>query len=263
MQEIKYTSDGKKVAVLGKLNSQETIVQEIFIVNGQEIPSGENFVVKSLHDAPAISWKEKKLQELEKTYDNDSKEWLSRTDRLQKEYHEKSKLLKAKINYIGLALKNADEKSFDLLVDFITGEVKWVVANICDYGDPKLVRVEEFESLSEYANTKMRLISLFGNDDGTLTYAQGRYSDGSGGQVDFKPFKKYEDALAHFKELILERGVSGERLEIAKKYGFEFPSEKVQEWKDEKIAYHQKRILEYEEYISNNMYAIETLRNGE
>jgi len=49
-QNIKFTSDGKKVAVVGKLNAQETIVQEIFVSNGNEIPSGENFVVKSLHD---------------------------------------------------------------------------------------------------------------------------------------------------------------------------------------------------------------------
>ena len=53
-QEIKYTDDGRKVVVLGALNKQEKIVQEIFVIGEQEIPSGENFVVKSLHDAPAI-----------------------------------------------------------------------------------------------------------------------------------------------------------------------------------------------------------------
>jgi hypothetical protein len=55
MENVKYTSDGKKVVIIGNLNSQEKIVQEIFIINGQEVPSGENFVVKSLHDFPAIS----------------------------------------------------------------------------------------------------------------------------------------------------------------------------------------------------------------
>lgn len=62
MENIKYTTDGKKVKVLGNLNSQEKIVQEIFIVNESEIPSGEHFVVKTLHDAPAVSWKEKNLK---------------------------------------------------------------------------------------------------------------------------------------------------------------------------------------------------------
>src|SRR6476659_8101217 len=45
MTDIKYTDDGKKVMVVGKLNAQQTIVQEIFVSAGQEIPSGENFVV--------------------------------------------------------------------------------------------------------------------------------------------------------------------------------------------------------------------------
>ena len=57
-REIKYTSDGKKVAVIGRLNNQEQIVQEVFVVDGSEIPSGEHFVVKSLHDVPVLSWKE-------------------------------------------------------------------------------------------------------------------------------------------------------------------------------------------------------------
>lgn len=41
MTDIKYTGDGKKVLVVGKLNAIQTIVQEIFVSAGQEIPSGE------------------------------------------------------------------------------------------------------------------------------------------------------------------------------------------------------------------------------
>lgn len=64
--EKKYLSDGRKVVIVGKLNNQETIVQEIFVTNnGSEIPSGENFVVKSLHDEPIMSYQKKKEKELE------------------------------------------------------------------------------------------------------------------------------------------------------------------------------------------------------
>lgn len=42
--QIKYTSDGKKVIAVGKLNAQEAIVQEIFVSGGNEFPSGEIFV---------------------------------------------------------------------------------------------------------------------------------------------------------------------------------------------------------------------------
>ena len=64
----KYTTDGRKVVVLGSLNSQEKIVQEVFIINGSEIPSGEHFVVKTLHDYPAVSWKESRLREIDEQY---------------------------------------------------------------------------------------------------------------------------------------------------------------------------------------------------
>lgn len=48
MAEIKYTTCGKKVVVIGDLNQTEKIVQEIFVTNdGAEIPSGERFVVKA------------------------------------------------------------------------------------------------------------------------------------------------------------------------------------------------------------------------
>ena len=59
MSIIKYTTDGKKVVVIGDLNQTEKIVQEIFVTeDGAEIPSGERFVVKSLLDEPAKSWQE-------------------------------------------------------------------------------------------------------------------------------------------------------------------------------------------------------------
>lgn len=61
-ENIKYTTDGRKVVIIGDLNQTEKIVQEIFVTeDGAEIPSGERFVVKSLLDTPAKSWKEKRL----------------------------------------------------------------------------------------------------------------------------------------------------------------------------------------------------------
>ena len=41
----------------------------MFIVDGNEIPSGENFVVKSLHDAPAVSWKQKEIEKRDNAYE--------------------------------------------------------------------------------------------------------------------------------------------------------------------------------------------------
>jgi len=76
MNNIKYTTDGKKVVIIGDLNQTDKIVQEIFVTeNGDEIPQGERFVVKSLLDEPAKSWKETRLEELEARYEKEIADW--------------------------------------------------------------------------------------------------------------------------------------------------------------------------------------------
>ena len=75
IQDCKYLSDGRKVVVVGVLNQTETIVQEVFVTkSGDEIPSGERFVVKSLHDAPVLSYKTKEEARLLKRIESEKKE---------------------------------------------------------------------------------------------------------------------------------------------------------------------------------------------
>ena len=78
---IKYTDDNKKVKVIGKLNNTDWIVQEIYIDGKTEVPSGEQFVTKSLHEKPLQSWKEKNLKELEERYEKDRVYWNNLIDK--------------------------------------------------------------------------------------------------------------------------------------------------------------------------------------
>jgi len=179
MSNIKFTTDGKKVVVIGSLNSQEKIVQEIFIVDGSEVPSGEHFVVKSLHDAPAISWKESELKKLEERYQKESTQYKSEIDKLYRSYKAKTTELRERLIYAGAVLKNVNEKSFELLVDFITGEIEWVVVG---HYELQLLPIDKFHQMYE---DKLRLVSLFGKDDGTFSYAVGDYYDYSGSHRKF------------------------------------------------------------------------------
>jgi len=52
MSEYKYLKDGRKVAVVGRLNNNQWIVQEIFVSGDQEFPCGEHFVETTLLDKP-------------------------------------------------------------------------------------------------------------------------------------------------------------------------------------------------------------------
>ena len=62
-----------------------------------------------------------------------------------------------------MALKNANEDSFKTLVDYITGEIEWIVVK---HYDLQILSISEFNQMYE---DKLRLISIFGKDDGTFT----------------------------------------------------------------------------------------------
>ena len=252
-KNIKYTTEGKKVVVLGSLNSQESIVQEIFLIDGKEIPSGENFVVKSLHDAPAISWKEKNLKEIEARYDTDKKNYENEIDNLRKRYRNECNLLREKLNYVGLAFKKADKKNFELFVNYICGKITHVVIN--QWSEPQLITFEEFHQQYE---DKLRLISLYGKDDGTFSYAIGDYNDYSGGHKHFSPFTNYDDAFEKFKYFVLESEIKESIIKLARTHKIKLDKDKMFKYKEkcikentEHIASYQKQILTCEESIKN------------
>lgn len=253
--DIKYTSDGKKVVIIGNLNSQEKIVQEIFIVNGQEVPSGENFVVKSLHDCPAISWKEKRLAELEATYDKRRKEIEDETSRLQREYRRRSEDLRNKLQYVGNVLKNVSPDSFKTLVDYLTGNIKYMVYT--GYS-PELI---EFKDFVENYEDRLRLVSIYGKDDGTLTYAVGQYYDYSGGNRAFIPFTDYETAFEFFTKQMHAANMSEEIIKRAEKYKISLPADKVQAFKDSRIKGLQKSIEDYRKRMDDQISQLQELES--
>ncbi|EKT4561858.1 hypothetical protein QEM42_003052 [Pseudomonas putida] len=201
MNNIKYTSDGRKVVVVGKLNAEQTIVQEIFVSNGQEIPSGENFVVKSLHDAPAVSWKENDLKKQEERYERETK-------RLKDDLESQSRRLgiareKAKSHAdVLMAFANkADEAQLDTLKKFLSGEITHLYMagyspEIFEWADD----LKSFDTDNDSWNRRvkvdgMKLVSLFGYSDGNLAYRLHTYRDGSGGSAEIHPATSYEQAL--------------------------------------------------------------------
>jgi hypothetical protein len=200
MTDIKYTNDGKKVLIVGKLNSQETIVQEIFVSAGQEIPSGENFVVKSLHDAPAESWKEKSLRELEARYEKDRAT-------LNRNIEEQSKRLgivreKAKIQADTLLrfVNASDESQLETLRLFMSGQITHLF--VSGYS-PEIISWNDINAAYDIDSWHgrfnidgMKLVSLYGKTDGSLSYRLHQYRDDSGSSKAIYPTTSYESALA-------------------------------------------------------------------
>jgi len=197
----KYTSDGRKVIVVGKLNAEQSIVQEIFVCDGQEVPSGENFVVSSLHDAPAESWKEKNLRELEERYDKQRKTIKSRINVCNNKLRLAEQKARQRAGALLAFAGNSDNEQLQTLHAFLAGEITHFFID-CSYS-PQIVSWDDndtycIDSWSGRMKVEgMKLVSIFGSSDGKMDYRINQYRDGSGGgSRRIVPCKSYEQALS-------------------------------------------------------------------
>lgn len=251
--KIKYTTDGKKVSVVGKLNSQETIVQEIFVSSGNEIPSGENFVVKSLHDHPVESWKEKKLKDLEERYHKESRMWNDKIEKQEKKNKEQLKRLESIYQGYRSIMVESENHHLDNIVDLLQGKITHVV--ILGYS-PEIVEFDEAveykDSYYSYKN-ELKLISVLGNSKGDIKYRINRYSDGSGSAAEVRFFKSLNEATEFFKAHIIERavtkGVNRWILDASKKYNVEIPAEAINAFVKKETDQISKNIQNYNKQI--------------
>lgn len=197
---IKFTTDGRKVLVVGKLNAQEHIVQEIFVSSGQEIPSGENFVVKGLHDAPAESWKDQDLRKREARYAKRCAE----IERQEQEQDRRNSEAQQKAKHRAAALlefaRNSDEPQLQRLHALLAGEITHFF--VSRYR-PQIVTWDDeiiFDSDRNYGRLSIegiKLLSLFGRSDGRLDYRLNQYRDGSGSSsIEIVPCRSYAEALS-------------------------------------------------------------------
>jgi len=203
--EQKFLSDGRKVVVVGQLNNTEWIVQEVFVSSaGDELPSGERFVTKSLHDAPVETWKnkeEKKLEESLKSLKQKQEEIQNSIGRLGREREAYEKAFKSTKRLYDTLSTQMDEGAFELMCDVMSGNIKYVV-DASDYSipEPKLF-MEQLKYPDGY-NMEIKLISLFGRSDGSLTYKLGQDYDGSGGNRDVIFIKTDEELAKYYTDKV-------------------------------------------------------------
>lgn len=208
--ENKFLADGRKVAVVGQLNQQEWIVQEVFVTDsGDEIPAGERFTTKSLLDEPAKSYKQKELEKLEAAI-ADRKRDLERYKKEAMIQHCDLQATKA----INKCIRNAtggsmEEGALGNLVDFLTGNIEWIVENNgYSHSDPVPFREGITNNDRAWGGEKqfdsLKLISLFGGSEGDLTYRIHRYSDGSGGGAEIMGFRSLDEAARKSIELTMK-----------------------------------------------------------
>lgn len=211
----KYMSDGRKVVVIGQLNTVESIVQEIFVTEqGDEIPSGERFTTKDLHDTPVISYKKKEEIKLEETIAKlkQSKDILyNEIEKMKEQRKVNAALLKASDSHIKTMFN--DEQTFDLFADVVAGNIEYATQDcnfdyLCD-----IVPFEEAISRTrnDYYNVghfeEIKLLSLFGCADGDLCYRLYDYRDDSGTRRKFKFFRNKQEVIKYLEEYMEKKDV--------------------------------------------------------
>lgn len=255
--EIKYTRDGKKVAVLGKLNDETWIVQEIFVHDdGQELPCGENFTEKTLLDKPAIIWKDKHSKELQ---EQESKlkqeiEGLRKKASVVKRTSEVAKL----INKITEKYMDLNISELDTLIAFLSGQITHIIAE--KYGDYTIVSI--IDALEDIDNSMhwlsfdgLKLISLFGCRDNGTRYKDDRtfdlrwrintYRDDSGSWKTIHPCNSYEEAVSQLDNLLSEKDATEKLIQLKEKHKLNNPSqEKIKEYKNRCIESKKERVRE-------------------
>lgn len=264
MNEIKYTNDGKKVSVVGKLNSTEWIVQEIFIQNDVEIPSGENFVVSSLHDSPSISWKEKEIKNIEKEYEQTKLNYKNKTKTLNNEYKHICNAVRSKIDYMRKLNDKFSVSSFSRLIDFLAGKIKYVLKY--DYYGPELLgfntAITNFEGSWDYKRPDgIKLISLYGYDDGTMEYKLHEYRDSSGNSHKVTFHKKYEDAIYELNNYYVSLDKYSEtQIKRMEKYKIPIKNELLNNYYKKIIENKQKMVEARKKEIEKTQNEIEIIR---
>ena len=231
-KDYKYTNDGKKVVVVGNLNSQEIIVQEIFCANGSEFPSGENFIVKSLHDEPCISWEEKRLKEIKDKYTILKPEYEEKINQLQKSYHHESKTLRLLIKDTIKYQDSLFNEGLKTLMDFIGGSIKFIVIPGYDYKIISFMDAIAPEKPNRWSvdSDRLKLVSLYGRSDGSFEWSLGQYSDDSGSSKEVIPCESYERAKEILSNVISDkisdRGTDSYMIKAKEEYNLSAPSSK-------------------------------------
>lgn len=263
--ETKFLSDGRKVVVVGALNNQETIVQEIFVTaQGDEIPGGERFVVKSLHDQPVETWSSREKVKQEKAL-ADAKLKIEKINAEVSSLQNTLSFWKEMVKQVKAFSDHINEADLDHFSDVMTGQVKFAVRR--DYGVPSIERFEDFmSSIDNYYGRKnfegIKCLSLLGSTNGDIALRVNRYSDGSGGSDTVEFYKTIEEARQCVKRIALERlngnGLSIDEVKKCRNMGINFSLDEMKLIRDRLFASSERNRAHYQQQFDKHVEQIES-----
>jgi len=174
------------------------------------LPLGEKFTSKSLLDSPAKTYQKIEEERLKNSIDSQKKE-LKRLESLTREQAVKREAEAELTKQSLMSMKSMIDFDFDLLVDFVSGNIKYIVD--VGYDGMYISKASEFNEKMTYFDgwgqsvkfDGVRLISLLGKSGGDLSFNINRYSDGSGSSTQIKLIRSDDELKSHYIEILNKR----------------------------------------------------------
>lgn len=261
----KYLRDGRKVIVIGSLNNEDSIVQEIFVAEGgEEFPAGENFVARELLDNPAETSMGRELSRKAAALKN-LKVSIVAAERKIKEAE--GRLRKTSLyNAVLKIYRDKTPKDIRTLLAFMSGEITHLVFE--NYAAPEIVELLDALEYTEHRGyfSGLKLVSLFGvkrerpmrpgDKQLGLEWRISRYRDGDGGSRTIHPCQGLEEAVAVVDNILAGKGVSQKTIDLKEKYGLVNPTdERIQEWRQKRRKETEERIAKLEAQLAELLRA--------
>ena len=243
-----YLRDGKAVSVVSTITddgdgSIRYLVSDIvYVYDGygecfEDSSETNMYFVSKIFDDPPIAIQNEKVLQL--------KNEIS-------ELEEKERFIKDLVRKLEKQHKELEEKSkkfspLENVFDFIDEKITHYVMN--EHGKIKILDFNDTEA--EYArNCEKRLLSLYGNSNGDLSWKLNRYSDGSGTWATVVPCTSYEMAFEEAQKCLDESLLEASNyssfylINSAKKYGLNIPEEFIEKYRNAWKKNHDENVLD-------------------
>lgn len=253
--DIYYLASGEQVIVIDRLVSGKFVIEFLFEdESGCLFKSSCDSIVDKVYKEPPRTAYDTTIKELKDTI----KDLQTEKYQIQKEItastQEYESIMKKYNKFSGL--KNLNR--------FINGEITHYVE--LHYSGIKIIDFEN--SRANFGDNELKLLTLFGESGGNLTWKLNEYADGSGGNYKIIPCVSYEDALRVAKEeaqKIVENDIRRDKLstrdlEYALAYQIVIPEEVLENMFSSQSVRYKKNKQVHENSILKDDQALHDLR---
>lgn len=232
----KYLTNGEEIEVIEKLKSGGYLVSHIYTTEGGEeeyyIDNATSFWVDNVFGEPPARKFSEKINRLKKEINDLLATKLELAKMIQRTHDQEKERLKKYQQYEQL-------KQLD---DFLDGKITHYAET--STWNPRIIKAMEFNKEED-----LKLLGLFGDSKGDLSWRVNDYKDGSGCYREVVPCKSYEEALSVIQKYIDTRvceymddpskfsGPNENLIKLAKKYKLKINATYVDKWREYEKSY--------------------------